>query len=204
MYLFYEHQGNKMTHAKRAIITTTIVGNTVTVETEEFPFDDPSDSTMAKIVNEIGQPVYDTLPILDLGDQMGHTGYLDFLEPSDMTHPVMKGTDIHGRPFIAVRLVYTNRRGKTRTGVETLFRRYTDGPVWVSGGAGVCGSFFCISAMTDDDIKYFGRVFRGEDAGIRDITYPGEYYEVPEGARNVKKIEDEGYVVYETGTLKVR
>ena len=69
------------------------------------------------------------LPVLDLGQRMGHTGYLDFLTPKDLSAPIMRGIDSLGRPFIAI--CYRTRE---RVSVECLFQRYTDDPkTWTAG-----------------------------------------------------------------------
>lgn len=190
-----------MTHVQRAFITTTISEKGISEEVELAPFEDPSDTTLQRIIDEMGVAFYESLPVLDLGETDGRTGYIDFIEEGDMSHPIMKGADRHGRPFIAFRLQYTTRRGKTHTGVETIFRRYTDGPVWVSGGNGRFGDSLCISAMSDEDIAYMGRLVRGEDIGKRSNVNT-KYSEVPEHARNVKT--DGDYLVYESGEIQIR
>jgi hypothetical protein len=49
------------------------------------------------------------LPVLDLGDRMGGTFYIDFIQPADMTHSVMRFRDQHGRPGIALK-IHASRR----------------------------------------------------------------------------------------------
>jgi len=53
------------------------------------------------------------LPILHLGDRMGQAGYIDFLQPEDMSHPVMKFIDMANRPGIAFKIVVYSRLEKT-------------------------------------------------------------------------------------------
>lgn len=60
-------------------------------------------------------------PVLDIGERMGWTGYIDIIEPEEMSHSVMVGTDKYGRPFIALRV----KINEVPT-VVTVFKRYVD------------------------------------------------------------------------------
>ena len=42
-------------------------------------------------------------PILDIGNNMGDTDYLDFIKYEDTSSPVMKGRDKYNRPFFVIR-----------------------------------------------------------------------------------------------------
>lgn len=129
---------------------------------------DGSDTTMPLVIEALGGPgAYDALPTLDLGGREGPTGYIDFVRPSDLSSPVMKGTDTHGRPFISLLLEYTNRHGEVSTCVETIFRRYVTGSVWVSGGVGAGGDLLVRAHLTSDDVRYIGRVVRGEVGDVK-------------------------------------
>lgn len=61
-------------------------------------------------------------PVHDLGNRMGHTGYIDILRPDDLSSPIVKGVDCYGRPFVSVRV--QNKNDNSRY-VFTIFRRYT-------------------------------------------------------------------------------
>lgn len=61
---------------------------------------------LEKMISLFGDEEYAALPILDLGDREGATDYIDFIEPEEMTAPIMKGQDKSGRHFIALRLIY--------------------------------------------------------------------------------------------------
>ena len=45
-----------------------------------------------------------TIPILDIGDRTGRTDYIDFIGIDDMSYPIMKGMDVHLRPFLALKV----------------------------------------------------------------------------------------------------
>ena len=80
-------------------------------------------------------------PILDIGDKIGFTGYLDFITFSDLTAPVMKGYDQHNRPFFVISAIITNSDGTTNKTLETFFQRYTDNKnLW--HGCGHDGPYF--------------------------------------------------------------
>jgi hypothetical protein len=66
----------------------------------------------------------------------GHTGYIDFIEYSDVSSPVTKGYDIHGRPFFVVRAMITRQDGSTFDVFQTFFQRYTEGGYWMGCGHG--------------------------------------------------------------------
>jgi hypothetical protein len=101
----------------------------------------------------------------------GGTGYLDGLKAEDMPEPVVAGTDRHERPFIAIRFEVTNKRGKTRKGVEVYFQRYTnDCPdIWVSGGSvGIM-----ISNMRVSDYNFLVELVANGEATLSEKMYYG-------------------------------
>jgi hypothetical protein len=121
------------------------------------------------------------VPELELPEHAyGGTGYIDGLLPEDMTHPIMKGTDKAGRPFIAVRIHHQgpvrHRGRKECTNVEVYFQRYSsENHIWVSGGP--------LSLMTSNMKKTDKAVLQ---ALIKDgeVTVEDEHYL---GGGNVRK-----------------
>lgn len=79
-----------------------------------------------------GEEIYNALPHLDIGNRTGDTGYIDFLTAQELSKPIMKGTDVLGRPFIALRLCFKNSDNKNPF-VIALFQRYADGGSWSFG-----------------------------------------------------------------------
>ena len=148
---------------------------------DAIPTPDQDDETFQSLREIFGQERWAALPVLDLtkcSGRHGGTGYIDFVRPEDMSAPLMRGTDEHGRPFLAVRAKFTFPNGRVETRVETLFRRYTTGHVWTSGGDRNLVS----SAMTNEDIEYFGRLVSGEKCGVRKFgVYRLEDKEPPYG-----------------------
>jgi len=76
-----------------------------------------------------GEAAWEQLPVLKKCP-VGPTGYLDKLVPADLSDITMRGEDEYGRPFVAF-IVGDH--------VETIFRRYKTGSVWVPAGAGNVG-----------------------------------------------------------------
>lgn len=78
------------------------------------------------------------IPILEfVDDKMGTTDYIDMIEASDMSHPIMRGCDKYKRPFIAFKFIImpnTNDYVKPREIVHTLFQKNTNDPnIWCWG-----------------------------------------------------------------------
>ncbi|QLH36215.1 MAG: hypothetical protein HWD61_08810 [Parachlamydiaceae bacterium] len=96
------------------------------------------------------------MPILDLGNRKGATGYIDFLSPKELNYPLMKGVDCHQRPFIACKLL--NTRGESF--VVTLFQRYTDSDAWTWGGNSAPSGFAPNAArlVSNETFDYFRQI----------------------------------------------
>jgi len=193
---------------------------TVTVKngqrTESFEAWDMAsdDDTLPKIVQALGgEEAFMALPVLELDAARGtgRTGYLDFVQPEDMTAPVMRGKDSAGRPFVAFRMQLTED-GETRVVVETIFRRYITGNVWTSGGE----SFICTGKMTDNDIAFIAQL-RFARCGRRGSEWAKDESQVSKtlndlenrGARHLVERHEtrpgHEYITikYETGELKL-
>lgn len=87
----------------------------------------------AEIRENIGVQDFANLPILDLKGRVGETGYIDFLEPADLSAPVMKGLDRVNRPFIAIKM---ENKSNAKVFVMVLFQRYIEDNVWTWIGTG--------------------------------------------------------------------
>lgn len=75
------------------------------------------------------------IPLLDLGSRQSEDGFIDFIVVEDMTSPIMKGEDVYGRPFVAVKLQTKNTKsGEQAEVVGTFFQRYdNDFHTWAYG-----------------------------------------------------------------------
>ena len=59
-------------------------------------------------INQLIDSVFDSTPNRsqyekNLGDQVGSTGYIDFIKCSDIDHPLMYGKDDWNRPFLVIK-----------------------------------------------------------------------------------------------------
>lgn len=62
------------------------------------------------------------LSLLDIGDKLGDTGYIDFLKWDDVPEGVMYGYDKLNRLFIVIKCIIDGKKY-----VQTFFQRYTSG-----------------------------------------------------------------------------
>lgn len=128
-------------HVERNIVVTEIREGKkhVSVQPLQIPGGE-TDSTLPSIIEALGgSEAVGTLPVLDVGDKEGTTGYIDFITPKMMSAPIMRGTDRYGRPFFCFAVTSKVRSNEY---VFTVFRRYPTGRVWV----GMCG------ALRKDDL----------------------------------------------------
>ena len=99
------------------------------------------------------------LPKLDVGQRMGHTDYIDYIDVKELSEPIMKGVDCCNRPFLVVKCIV----GKDVYG-QTFFQRYTDDKnLWM--GCILCGasSMFCtIGGMTKHQALLLQNIINGE------------------------------------------
>lgn len=73
--------------------------------------------------------------VIDIGEKMGHTDYIDFIKEEDVTESIMKGLDICRRPFMVVKAEVVDNKGKVWPVFETFFQRYTDNTdLWMGCG----------------------------------------------------------------------
>ena len=65
--------------------------------------------------------------ILDIGNRVGLTDYIDFLKESEITHNLMKGVDVYNRKFIVMKVGIMNpKTGKLYRLQQVFFQRYTN------------------------------------------------------------------------------
>ncbi len=71
---------------------------------------------------------FEEIPVLDIGDREGDTGYIDFIEVAEMEDVVMRGVDKYNRPFIAMKIFQDHHVDEAM--VLVLFQRYATGSEW--------------------------------------------------------------------------
>lgn len=74
---------------------------------------------------------------LDIGERVGHTGYIDFiLEEYIEGYDCMKGVDMYQRPFITIKSHSLYDDGTTENSCTTFFQRYAnDSLLWMAAGS---------------------------------------------------------------------
>ena len=113
------------------------------------------------------------VPILDIGLAGGHTDYIDFIKPDEITHRVMKGIDRHSRPFLVIKAT-----GKLDTGDEiplfqTFFQRYTDiSYLWMGCGNYGKQLFDTCGGMKKHHFDALTKLINGETISAKEFTRP--------------------------------
>ena len=78
------------------------------------------------------------LPVLDISGHTGRTGYIDFVRPKHMSHPVMRFKDITGRPGIVFNLQDIPGKADPKfanpKGTMALFQRSPGSPGFFAAG----------------------------------------------------------------------
>lgn len=82
-------------------------------------------SAMIQVFQKSRTPIY-RLPVLDLGNQIGRTDYIDFIQPANMPHSVMRFRDQSSRPGIALKI-----RASRRIALQTQLNQLRDFALFV-------------------------------------------------------------------------
>jgi hypothetical protein len=78
-----------------------------------------------------GRENFFNLPVLDISTKQRHGGHIDFIQPEDMTAPIMRGTDNFGRRFVTFLMCDSENNA---IGCSTIFERHIDTGLWLNGG----------------------------------------------------------------------
>jgi hypothetical protein len=92
--------------------------------------------SQADQIKTTAQEIYNQdCPILDIGDRVGITGYIDFIDTSEFTEPFNKGIDKYERKFVSFRANIEYEDGTTIETFTTLFQRYSEREnLWMGAG----------------------------------------------------------------------
>ena len=69
--------------------------------------------------------IFENIPVLDIGDRVGNTGYIDFIEIKNVKYPIMSGVDKYRRPFFVLKMIMEYGT-KSVEYFQTFFQRYND------------------------------------------------------------------------------
>ena len=78
---------------------------------------------MVDFINSIFNNDYN---ILNIGDKVGHTCYIDFIKPDEVNYPIMKGTDKYNRKFLTIKAKFLYKNDTNEDTFTTIFQRYCD------------------------------------------------------------------------------
>ena len=100
---------------------------------------DKKDTNVSNIMCKIYER--DDIPFIDTKNRQGVTGYIDYIDASEVTHPIMKGYDHLGRKVIIMQFIVNKK-----IYIQTFFQRYSNWEyTWMS--ARVTGSPTFISSV---------------------------------------------------------
>jgi len=92
--------------------------------------------SQATEIETITQEIYNQdCPNLDIGDRVGITGYIDFIDTSEFEESFNKGIDKYERKFVSFRANIEYEDGTTKETFTTLFQRYSKTEnLWMGAG----------------------------------------------------------------------
>jgi hypothetical protein len=95
---------------------------------------------MPNLMDYIPTDVWNGIPVLDIGERMGATNYIDFIDPVELgDNGIMRGVDIYGRAFLCIRVEVTCKEEDGHRRIhwvfQTFFQRYVpDTDLWMGAG----------------------------------------------------------------------
>lgn len=109
------------------------------------------------------------LPVLDIGNKMGATEYIDFIREEDMTAPIMRGFDCFSRPF----LVFHMKMGD-QVFLETVFKRYSSyyDKCWMSCGHATPNLIQSCGGMRKAQFDFFQELIDGKSPTLTEDHIP--------------------------------
>ena len=86
-----------------------------------------SDEKRELMKNELIEIFNYKCEILNIGNKVGHTSYIDFITEDELKdNNIMKGIDIYNRKFIIIRAMIILKNGERKKTFCTFFQRYND------------------------------------------------------------------------------
>ena len=115
-----------------------------------------------------------SLPVLDIGDRMGRTQYIDFIQCREMSNKIMLFKDCYKRPGIVLRLKgISNKISEDHgdisklKGTLAMFQRHEDSTnIWSFGWGGSNPSIECVYHEFEND-THIEHPFDGRDSFAR-------------------------------------
>lgn len=90
-------------------------------------------------IQSITNEIYNiSCPTFDIGNRVGNTGYIDFIDTTNFSEPFRKGSDKYDRKFISFRALIEYTNGERKETFMTLFQRYIEHDyLWMGAGRNV-------------------------------------------------------------------
>ena len=107
------------------------------------------------------------VPILDIGNKVGHTEYIDFIPWDTVTSPVMKGTDIFGRKFFVIKMIINDNKI-----MQTFFQRYSNGKLWMGCGHATMNLIDTCGGMSNEQFELIANIIKFGKAEINENHRP--------------------------------
>ena len=138
------------------------MGNSLSVSVEE----------RKRFGEEVGNLQSFELPILDVGNRNGSTGYIDYIVKSDITgHMAMKGNDCFGRFFLTFETTAYFEDGSSEKYLTTFFQRYNDNKlIWHTAGHDEKLLFTTDGGATLEQVLFLNKLFKNGEVSGDDIV----------------------------------
>ena len=119
------------------------------------------------------QDIFDKLPVLPIFKDSSPTDYIDYICLDMMTDPIMKGHDVYGRPFIAIRyhcldnsdiniLSKYSPKDNISLSVICIFQRYSNNPNLLVVGSNYYHVINSIGGLQENSKDWLRRLMAGE------------------------------------------
>tara|TARA_B100000902_G_scaffold143918_1_gene141340 strand:- start:1555 stop:2136 length:582 start_codon:yes stop_codon:yes gene_type:complete len=106
----------------------------------------------------------DDIPFLDTKGRVGNTGYIDYINVDELTHPIMKSYDIYNRRIIVMQFIIEDT-----IRIQTFFERYHNcEAVW--SGAGRMGGVHIGGCNHFSLLDTFGGLTRHQAKLLLDVS----------------------------------
>jgi hypothetical protein len=142
------------------------------------------------------------IPVLDIGNTIGFTEYIDFINYDTISYPIMKGIDCYNRPFFVIRGTILFKDGSVCPTLETFFQRYTYNKYLWHG----CGPFLIkyfmdtVGGMNIEQFKFLENLLK-----TRYVELTSEYMDdIKFGYNFTTCIESENETLYENNIIGFR
>ena len=120
---------------------------------------------------EYGESIDNDVTLLDIGDKVVYSGYIDFIKWEDFNTSICKGLDISIRPFICLKMIINNNLL-----CQTFFQRYNDNfNLWMGAYAGKPDLLETVGGMRDEEKKFIIDLIKNGEAKITEdlrLNYP--------------------------------